>query len=253
MFKQAIVPTPCPEMVDGLTSADLGKPDYESALVQHGNYVNALRQCGLKVHILDPDPTYPDSTFVEDVALCTTSVAILTNPGAPTRKGETEEMGGILPGYFRNVESIVAPGTLEAGDVMMVGKHFYIGISERTNREGARQLIDLLHRYGMDGEGIPLKDMLHLKSGLSYLENNVLLVAGEFWDMPQFRSFERIHVDPEEAYAANSLWVNGTVLVPEGYQRTLEKIREKGYPTITLDMSEFHKLDGGLSCLSLRF
>ena len=95
--------------------------------------------------------------------------------------------------------------------------------------------------------------MLHLKSGLTYLEQNKMLTTGEFWDHPAFTAFDRIRVDPEEAYAANSLWVNDTVLVPAGFPVTLARIRESGYATITLDVSEFHKLDGGLSCLSLRF
>jgi dimethylargininase len=135
----------------------------------------------------------------------------------------------------------------------MVGTHFYIGISKRTNREGARQMSIILKNYGMSASLVPLKDMLHLKSGLSYLEKNHLLITGEFLDQPAFEGFQGIRVEPQEAYAANSLWVNSTVLVPEGFPGTLASIREAGYATITLDVSEFQKLDGGLSCLSLRF
>ena len=136
---------------------------------------------------------------------------------------------------------------------MMVGEHFYIGISQRTNNQGAKQLIEILERYDMTGSTVPLKEMLHLKSGLSYLEQNKLLISGEFMNHPAFADFQRIEVDPGEAYAANSLWVNSTVLVPEGYPLTRDKIEQAGYPTLTLDVSEFRKLDGGLSCLSLRF
>lgn len=253
MFKNAIVRLPCPEMIQGLTSASLGKPDYDLALNQHAKYVEALQSCGLKVKVLEADSRYPDSTFVEDVALCTPTCAIVTNPGAHSRNGEKLEIEPVLRSFYDTVEFIEAPGNLDAGDVMMVGLHLYIGISERTNKEGADQLIRILEPYGMTGSNIPLKDTLHLKSGLSYLKENRLLVSGEFENHPAFTSFNRIIVDRDEAYAANSLWVNGTVFVPAGFPRTRDKIQEAGYRTLTLDVSEFHKLDGGLSCLSLRF
>lgn len=253
MFKQAIVRKPCPEMIHGLTAASLGQPGYLKALDQHSNYVKALESCGLKVRVLEADPNYPDSTFVEDVALCTSDFAVSTNPGAPSRNGEKVEMRSILQFYFRQVDSIEAPGTLDAGDVMMVGRHFYIGISDRTNHEGAEQLIGILEKYQRSGEKVPLGDMLHLKSGVSYLEQNTLLVSGEFIPHPSFRDFHRIEVDPEEAYAANSLWINQRVLVPEDFPLTREKIERAGYDTLVVDVSEFQKLDGGLSCLSLRF
>ncbi len=253
MFKNAIVRTPCPEMINGLSSVTLGKPDYSKAMDQHARYVDALRNCGLEVKVLEADSRFPDSTFVEDVALCTPHCAIITNPGAPSRNREKLEMKPVLQTYYKQVESIKTPGILDAGDVMMVGQHFYIGISERTNVEGAEQLIGILEKYGMTGSKVPLQKMLHLKSGLSYLEQNKLLVTGEFIHHPAFNSFHRIEVDPDESYAANSLWVNSTVLVPAGFPNTREKIEQAGYHTLSLDVSEFQKLDGGLSCLSLRF
>ncbi len=253
MFKNAIVRNPCPEMIEGLTSASLGRPDFLKAMEQHSQYVDALRSCGLKVMVLEADSQFPDSIFVEDVALCTSECAIVTNPGARSRNGEKIKIRPVLESFYKQVESIEPPGSLDAGDVMMVGKHFYIGISQRTNTEGAEQLIALLERYGMTGSTVPLKEMLHLKSGLSYLEQNKLLISGEFMNHPAFEDFQKIEVIPGEAYAANSLWVNSTVLVPEGYPLTRDKIEQAGYSTLTLDVSEFRKLDGGLSCLSLRF
>ena len=253
MFKNAIVRKPCPEIIEGLTSASLGKPDYNKALDQHKKYVDALRSCGLDVKILEADSRFPDSVFVEDVALCTSGCAIVTNPGAPSRNGEKLEMEAVLQSFYKHIEAIEAPGTLDAGDVMMVGKHFYIGISQRTNAPGADQLIGILEKYGMTGSAVPLYEMLHLKSGLSYLEQNKLLISGEFIHHPAFENFQKIEVDPDEGYAANSLWVNSTVLVPEGFPKTREKIEQAGYRTKVLDVSEFRKLDGGLSCLSLRF
>lgn len=253
MFQTAIVRTPCEEMINGITSASLGKPDYKLALNQHAAYVDALRSCGLDVTVLEADSRFPDSTFVEDVALCTSRFAVLTNPGAPSRNAEKNEMTGILDNFFTLVERINNPGTLDAGDVMMVGDHFYIGISERSNDEGAAQLISILESHGMSGERVPLKEMLHLKTGLSYLENNHLLVFGEFCKHQAFSDFNKIEVDKDEAYAANSLWINDTVLIPYGFPTSLRKIKQAGFRTLEVDVSEFRKLDGGLSCLSLRF
>lgn len=166
-FKNAIVRKPCPEMIDGLTSANLGKPDYDKALAQHSFYVDMLKECGLQVNVLDADSRFPDSTFIEDVALCTPKCAVITNPGAKSRNGETESMKEVLAAYYENIEKINFPGTLDAGDVMMAGDHFFIGISQRTNIEGAGQLIKILNKYGLTGEKIPLNEMLHLKTGLS--------------------------------------------------------------------------------------
>jgi dimethylargininase len=240
-------------MVLGITSASLGKPDFQKALLQHQRYAEALERCGLQLVILTGDARYPDSTFIEDIALCTPVCAFITNPGAESRKGETAGIRDVLVRFYQHIEEIVSPGTLEAGDVMMVGTHFYIGISERTNQAGAGQLIKGLEQHGLSGSVVPLKEVLHLKTGVSYLEENNLLVCGEFIHFPGFERFKQIVVPAQEAYAANSLWINGTVLVPEGFPETRRRIEYAGYPVIGLDVSEFQKLDGGLSCLSLRF
>lgn len=253
MFKNAIVRTPCSGIVNGLTSADLGTPDYELALKQHKAYIAALEQCGVEVTVLEADERFPDSTFVEDAALLTPKVAIITNPGAETRKGETAIIKDAVASFYDKVETIEAPGTVEAGDIMMVGSHFYIGLSERTNEKGAQQMIDILERHGMSGSAVKMIDMLHLKTGLSYLENNNLLVFGEFKDEPQFKDYNQILVPEDESYAANAIWVNGTVIVPEGFPKTRKLIEDAGYKTIAVDVSEYRKVDGGLSCLSLRF
>lgn len=240
-------------MINGLTTAKLGIPDYSNALFQHENYIEALKKCGLEVLVLEANENYPDSVFVEDVALLTPHMAILTNPGAPSRRGEVEEMKSVLYHFYELIECVHSPGHVEAGDIMMVGSHFYIGLSQRTNKEGARQLINILNRFEMDGSVIPLKEMLHLKTGLSYLENNNLLVAGEFQHHPEFQKFNCQLVSDDEMYAANSVWINDKVLVPANFQKTSRMISELGYETIVVDVSEFQKLDGGLSCLSLRF
>jgi dimethylargininase len=253
MFRNAIVRLPGPSLVNGLTSGSSEKPDYKTAVKQHAAYVEALNNAGLSVTVLEEDDLYPDSAFIEDVALCTSGFAVITSPGALTRRGETRNIRKVLEGFFSTIEEISLPGTLEAGDVMMTGNHFFIGISNRTNNDGADQLIQILKRHGMTGSVIPMKKMLHLKSGASYLEHNNMLVAGELTDCSYLEKFNRIIVDPSEIYAANSLWINDKVLVPAGYPDTLAKIEDAGYKTIVLDVSEFRKVDGGLSCLSLRF
>lgn len=253
MFRNAIVRLPGPSIVNGLTSGSSEKPDYQTALKQHAAYVEALKIAGLSVTVLGEDDLYPDSAFIEDVALCASGFAVITSPGAISRRGETRNIRKTLEVFFRTIEEVSLPGTLEAGDVMMTGSHFFIGISNRTNTAGAAQLIQILKKHGMTGSVIPMKKMLHLKSGASYLENNNMLVAGELIDCSDFEKYNRIIVGPSEIYAANSLWINETVLVPSGYPETLAKIENAGYKTIVLDVSEFRKVDGGLSCLSLRF
>ena len=253
MFTKAIVRTPCEAMVKGLSSANLGLPDFHNALVQHADYIEALKECGLQVTVLPADENFPDSTFVEDVALMTPLCAILTNPGAPTRTLETRSMLGTIREFYEKVEMIKEPGHVEAGDIMMVGDHYYIGLSERTDQAGAGQMIAILESYGLQGSMIELTEVLHLKTGLGYLENGHLLASGEFLTKPEFKQFHLLEVDADEAYAANSVWINDTVLTPAGFPKTRSLIEAAGYKVREVDVSEFQKLDGGLSCLSLRF
>jgi dimethylargininase len=162
-------------------------------------------------------------------------------------------MESVLTQFYLTIERIESPGTVDAGDIMMVGSHFYIGLSERTNEPGARQIIGILEEHGLTGSTVPLKEVLHLKSGVAYLENNNMVIAGEFVDRPEFSEFNLIEVSQGEGYAANCVWVNGSVLFASGRPKTLRSIEAAGYNVIVLDVSEFRKLDGGLSCLSLRF
>ncbi len=254
MFTSAIVRTPAKSIVEGLTeSKALGAPNYEQAIIQHQSYIDSLKMCGLDVTVLEPCEEYPDSTFLEDVALITPSCAIITRPGAYSRRGEVKEIESVLRNRFNNVKVIEAPGTLEGGDVMMVGNHYYIGLSNRTNLKGAKQIIEILNKYGMSGSTISLNKMLHLKTGLSFLENNNLIVCGEFINDSRFDQYNSIEIPESESYAANCIWVNEFVIIPLGYPITKEKIRNVGYTVLETDVSEFQKLDGGLSCLSLRY
>jgi len=254
MFSKAIVRIPGKSLINGLTDSEyLGVPDYSKAIIQHQVYIEALKSCGLQVNVLEPCEEYPDSTFVEDVALITPKCAIITRPGAQSRRGEVEQIESVLKSEFNNLERIKAPGTIEAGDIMMVGNHYYIGLSERTNTQGAEQIIPILNKYGYTGSTVDLNDVFHLKTGLSYLENNILVVCGEFKNDPVFSSYEHIEIPDKESYAANCIWVNDFVIVPLGYPLSKDKISNLGYKVIEVDVSEFKKLDGGLSCLSLRY
>ena len=253
MFKQAIVRTPAKSLADGITTAGLGKPDYELALKQHGHYIEALESCGLTVTVMQADDRYPDSMFVEDVALLMPRCAIATHPGALSRRGEVAAVSSQLSEFYDKVSTIQSPGTVDAGDIMMVGDHCYIGLSERTNAEGAAQMIGFLQAAGYDGSTVPISESLHLKSSVSYLENNNLVITGELVGKAEFADFNHIAIDESERYAANCVWVNNHILVATGYPQSSDKIRALGYSVIELDVSEFRKLDGGLSCLSLRF
>ncbi len=253
MFKIAIVRKPGKSMLKGLTAAELGLPDYEKALVQHAEYIKVLKECGLEVRVLEADENYPDSTFVEDTALLTKECAIITNPGALSRRGEIIEIKNVLKAYYSNIEEVQEPGTVDAGDIMMVGSHFYIGLSDRTNEKGAEQVVEYLEKYGMRGSTVNLEEVLHLKTGLSYLERNNLVACGEFISKEEFQGFNILEINKDESYAANCIWVNDTVIIPSGYPKAKAMIKSKGYAVKDVDVSEFKKLDGGLSCLSLRF
>ena len=254
MFSNAIVRTPGKSIVEGLTdSKELGTPNYEQAIIQHQSYIDSLKKCGIDVLVLEPCEEYPDSTFLEDVALITPNCAIIMRPGAHSRRGEVKEIESVLRNRFNNIEAIVAPGAIEGGDIMMVGNHYYIGLSNRTNLEGARQIIKILNKYGMSGSTISLNENLHLKTGLAYLENNNLVVSGEFIHNAIFERYNSIEIPKIESYAANCIWINGSVIIPAGYPVTKEKIMNAGYLVIETDVSEFQKLDGGISCLSLRY
>ena len=159
-FSHVIVRRPGKSLCDGITSApELGKPIYEKAIKQHDAYIEALKQCGVDVTVLPAMEEYPDSCFVEDTAVITRCGAIIDNPGAGTRNGEAKEMEPTIRQFFDDdhIAHITAPGTLEGGDVMMVGDHFYVGRSARTNEEGIRQFIEILEGWGLSGSEVPLE------------------------------------------------------------------------------------------------
>lgn len=256
MYKNAIVRKPGINLINGITTANLGSPLIKKALLQHENYCSALKKCGLELTVLEADLRYPDSTFVEDTAVIIERCAVIANPGAESRKGEEVEIKAALSGFYTKFYTISSPGTLDGGDVCEASSHFFIGISERTNEAGGRQLSEYLAREGYTSSFVNIRDtpsVLHLKSGMACLGDNTMVLIDDFADMDIFRGYNVIRVAPEENYASNCIRVNDFVLLAVGYPRLKDSIVNLGYECITLNMSEFRKMDGGLSCLSLRF
>ena len=256
MFKNAIVRIPGSNFDAGLTSVSLGRPDFERVLQQHAQYCEALIECGLTITTLDADLRFPDSTFVEDTAVLTPNGAVLTRPGAASREGEVDAIRPAILNYFPSPLTIEAPGTLDGGDICEAGDHFFLGLSHRTNEEGAHQLAAHLAALGYTSSTIDVRAMtsiLHLKSGISYIGENTLVVMEEMADNPQFRSFNLIQVGLDESYGANCVRVNERVLVAAGFPKLTADLQARGFDPLVLEMSEFQKMDGGLSCLSLRF
>jgi dimethylargininase len=256
LFTRAIVRTPCANFAEGLTTVSLGTPRFDLVLQQHTRYCDALVECGLAITKLEADPRFPDSTFVEDTAILTPRGAILTRPGAASREGEVDAIQSAVLAFYPKPLSIIAPGTVDGGDICEAGDHFFIGLSHRTNEEGARQLATHLAALGYTSSTVDVRAMtsiLHLKSGIACIGDNTLVAMEEMAANPQFRSFSLIRVPAEETYGANCVHINNHVLTAAGFPRLTEELTSRGFRPLVLDMSEFRKMDGGLSCLSLRF
>jgi dimethylargininase len=252
----AIVRPPSANFAKGLTTAAAGPPDVALALEQHESYCRALEACGARLTRLPADPAHPDATFVEDTAIVTERGAILTRPGAPSRSGEVKAIRGALAAFYPVLDAIEPPGTVDGGDVCEAGERFFIGISARTDERGALQLAAILRRLGYRPTVVDIRGsrgMLHLKSGLAWLGDGRLAATEAFMTADWFGGFEVVRVLPSEAYAANCVSVGGRLLVAAGYPVFEESTRRLGYDVVPLAMSEFRKMDGGLSCLSLRF
>ena len=255
-FTRAIVCPPAVSFADGITSPGLGPPDLALALVQHEAYCRMLERLGLSLVRLPADPSFPDSTFVEDAAIVTSRGAILTCPGAPSRAGEVTALGAALGEWFPELGGITAPGTVDGGDVCEAGEHFFIRVGERTNAEGAAQLAAWLAGRGFGSSVIDLRQvpgLLHLKTGISWLGGRRLLTWREVAGHEALRGWEVVAVPEGEEYAANCIEINDAVLVARGFPKTAALLRGLGHEVVELDMSEYRKMDGGLSCLSVRW
>jgi len=256
-FTRAIVRPPARTFPDGLTTAALGTPGVDLALRQHAAYCAALQRHGCAVITLPPDETLPDSTFVEDMAMIIPGRgAILTRPGAESRRGEVAAIAVALQPFFAALPCIMAPGTLDAGDVCEAGDHVFIGLSHRTNAEGATQLASWLASFGLTASTVDIRavpGILHLKSGIAAIDAHRLVLIDALVDHPAFAGYDVVHVPAGEDYGANCVRVNDVIVTSAGQPDLDAALRALGYRLEVLDMSEFRKMDGGLSCLSLRF
>jgi len=252
MYTHAIARKPGPNFGQGLTTSSLGSPNYSLLQKQHDAYIETLEKLGLEVTVLDPEPDYPDAYFVEDTAVVTPEVAVITIPGAASRQGEQLTIQPVLS-RFRAIENITHPGTVDGGDVLMADRHFFIGISDRTNEDGARQLGVILESHSYTWDSIPVGQGLHLKSSVNYVGGNTLILTTPFQNLSLFESFTKIILEEAETNAANTLWINDTLIMPAGYPQAKENLTDLGLSIIELDVSEMAKMDGGLTCLSLRF
>ncbi len=254
-FTRAITCPPAATFADGLTMSGLGLPDHALAREQHSAYCRALEKCGVKLTSLPADPAHPDSTFVEDTAVVTRHGAMITRPGAASRQGEVEAMRRALTKQFGEVATIEPPGTLDGGDVCQAGDHFFVGISNRTNASGAEQLAAWLAPHGYLVSTIDIRGeggLLHLKSGMGYLGDKHIVAVSSIAADPSLVDFTVLVVPEDELYGANCIRVNDTVLMPSGAPGLAARIKAMGHKVVTLEMSEFRKMDGGPSCLSVR-
>jgi dimethylargininase len=251
MLTRAILRRPGPDFAAGLTTARLGAPEAARMRAQHAAYADALRRLGLEVEVLEPLPGFPDAYFVEDVAVIVPEVAVVTRPGAKARLGEEESIGPVLARH-RPVARLQAPATLDGGDVLVADRVVLIGVSARTNAEGARQLGALLEPHGYRCRTVPVAAGLHLKSSVSWLGGDTLLVSRRFAASPELKGFRHVLLDVADEPACNTLLVNGTLLTPAGFPDARNRLEQAGLPIVELDVSEARKMDGGLSCMSLR-
>ncbi|MCA9802303.1 MAG: amidinotransferase [Cyanobacteria bacterium HKST-UBA02] len=250
-YKSALVRKPGSNFAAGLTHGNLGLANAQKAMLQHEAYCDTLASLGLSLSVLEADPAYPDGCFVEDTAIVLDDLAVITSPGHPARVGETGAVRSELEERFA-ISTIDEPGTLDGGDVLRVGKRFFIGVTERTNKEGARQLQSILEQHGMAVTLIEVRRFLHLKSGVTGLDDDSILCIKEYADHEAFRAIARKLIVPDsEEYAANCLSLNGTVIIADGFPQTRNIVEKEGLKVIALNTTEFQKMDGALTCLSL--
>jgi len=226
--------------------------DVALAREQHGQYRLALQDLGLTVVRIDTDERFPDCCFIEDTAIVAGETAIISRMGSPSRAMETVYVKKTISNYKKTRE-ILHPGIIDGGDVLRIGNKIYIGLSERTNQHAVGQVKALVQDGGYEVMPIEIRDTLHLKTACTYLGQGCVVLASGCFDQTIFSEYKKIVVPGEEAYCANCLAVNGKVLIPGGYPRTRELIEKEGFETIEVDISEFKKGNGGLTCLSIIF
>lgn len=235
-----------------LTHLDRQPIDLDLARVQHHQYEAALRDLGCEVISLPPEPDLPDSVFVEDVALVFDEAAIITRPGADSRKPETESIAQALTPY-RMLYTIQAPGTLDGGDVLRVGKTVYIGLSSRSNQAAVEQTQKFLAPYGYTVKGVEVTGCLHLKSAVTQVSEDTLLINPAWVDQSIFRAMKFIEVDESEPSAANAVWIDDAVIYPSSFPKTRRRLAEAGLRLKVVDATEVAKAEGAVTCCGLIF
>lgn len=233
-----------------LTHLDRTPIDAARAAVQHETYVAALAGVGCSVRWLPAAPELPDSVFVEDTAVVLDELAVITRPGAESRRAEVTAVAVALE-EFRTVHYIRDPGTLDGGDVLQVGRILYVGQTPRTNPSGTAQLGTIVAAAGYEVRPVPVRGCLHLKSAVTALDVRILLINRDWTDPEAFRGYRLIDVDRAEPFGANALALNGTVIHASEFPRTSERIRNAGFPVRTVEASELAKAEGGVTCCSL--
>ena len=250
---RAIVRLPSPALSQcALTFLDRQPIDFNRALAQHADYVSALRRAGVEVRILPPEPDLPDAVFVEDTVVVVDECAVITRPGIDSRRAETKT---ILPAIdaVRPVTRIDEPGTLEGGDILRVGRTVFAGQTLRTNVEGIRQLATALRPHGYDVVAIKPSGCLHLKSAVTYIGDETVLINPNWIDVDVFSPWQCVPVAPEEPFGANALLAGGIVHVAASAPRTRRKLDALGFRTAAIDTGEFEKAEAALTCLSVLF
>jgi dimethylargininase len=235
-----------------LTHLDRQPIDLDLARAQHQQYEAALHELGCDVHSLPAEPDLPDSVFVEDVAIVVDEVAIITRPGAVSRRPEAESIARALSRY-RQLCYIEAPGTVDGGDVLRVGKALYVGLSSRSNQAAIDQLRDYLAPYSCTVKGVAVTGCLHLKSAVTQLDDATLLINPAWVDRTEFAGMEFIEVDETEPHAANALMIGSTIIYPSSLPKTQKRLEEHGLRLKILDATEVAKAEGAVTCCSLIF
>ncbi len=235
-----------------LTHLERQPIDVEAARRQHHNYETLLAELGCQVHCLPEEPQLPDSVFVEDAALVLDEVAIITNPGAPSRRPETESIADALAAY-RPLITIEPPGVVDGGDILCIDRAIYVGLSSRSNREAIEQMQRALSRFGYSVQGVEVSGCLHLKSAVTQVADDTLLINPGWIDASLFPGMTMIEVDPDEPGAANALCINDALILPSQYPRTAARLGSHGLDVHTVDVSELVKAEGAVTCCSLVF
>jgi len=253
-FTHAITRLPARSIVDGLRAEDVGDPDYEQMLRDHAHYVETLQQAGARVTELPALESFHDSVFVEDVALCLPEVAVLMRPGAPSRAGEVAQMAPVLSDMYEKLLEIDASGHIEGGDILTTSREILVGRSDRTDSAGINQLANIVKPWDYRvREVLTPPGVLHFKTDCSLLDAETILATPRLDASGCFEDYRVIHTADGEEAAANSIRYNDLVLMPAGFPFTRERLLEAGYRVREINNSECAKLDGGMSCLSLRF